>query len=207
MKFNHLIIYIFTKIRTNNMKSALIVLKIQNDYCDDCKYPYTNCLNIIPLVNKYKGLFDMVIFVKDWHSKFHKSFKENGGDDVTHCVQDSDGAELNPGLIVESTDYIVHIGTLELYNSDSGFYNARSIKKESSLNKLLRSNDITNIYLCGITVEKSIFSTAIDSISQNYSSYVIKDMCAYINSDRAIESLNYLEKIGVKVIMSNNIPS
>lgn len=187
-------------------KSALIVLNLQNDYCDETVMGIVDVLTIIPIINKIRNLFDYVIFVKDWHPKYHSSFKDYGGSYPIHCVQNSVGAELNPGLIVNDTDLIIHKGTLEMHDSDSAFYNAAIIEKESNLRKILEEHNILNLYFCGVMPEQFVFSTVMDAVRFKYSCTIIKDLCLGINNENAEIGYKYLEKLdGVYVTDWNSV--
>lgn len=189
--------------------SALIVVKLQNDFCDGGPCEIPNALTLVPLINKYRDCFNYIIFIKEWHPKYHVCFKINGGIEPTHCVQGTEGAEINQWLTVKEDDYIVHIGTFELYTSDSAFYVAKAIKKESGLVNILnnKSININKIYICGVYTEKFIFSTALDAAIMGYDCSVITDMCIDKDTVKAKQKCDYLEKMGIKLITTKMLIS
>jgi len=58
------------------MKKALIVVDVQNDFCEGgaLAVPFAN--NIIPYINKLitKNYYDEVVFTQDFHPENHQSF-------------------------------------------------------------------------------------------------------------------------------------
>lgn len=192
------------------MKTALIVLNIQNDYCDYCENYKSNSdsddtldtinpLSIIPQINNIRDKFDHVIFVKDWYPKSHVRFTKQCT--KIYCIQNTPGAELNPGLIVKDKDFIIHKGTLELYDSDSAFYNAKLIGKSSKLNSIITENNITALYFCGMLPEEIVFSTVIDAYKFKHQSItIIKDLCAGLNSTKIERGYKYLSSLGINIV-------
>ena len=61
------------------MKSALIIVDVQNDFCKGGSLEVADANSIIPLINKLRLLptFDLVILTRDWHAKTHCSFAVN----------------------------------------------------------------------------------------------------------------------------------
>lgn len=106
---------------------ALVVVDVQNDFLETGALPVPAASEVIPVINKIAPLFDTVVFTQDWHPKNHISFasQHKGGRlyelvDVSygkqvlwpdHCVQETVGAELAPGLDAEKSTLNVKKGT------------------------------------------------------------------------------------------------
>jgi nicotinamidase-related amidase len=72
---------------------------------------------IIDYVLNNKKRINQIIFTRDWHTKKDYSFKRNGGEWPDHCVQGTDGAQINPELFKALRDtripiFIVDKGTV-----------------------------------------------------------------------------------------------
>ena len=83
---------------------SLIIVDVQNDFCDPAGALYVNgAENIIqPIIDyatKNKDKLGQIIFTRDWHQKKDQSFKKNGGQWPVHCVQKTDGAQINKTLL------------------------------------------------------------------------------------------------------------
>ena len=53
---------------------ALIVVDMQNDFCDGGALAVPGANAIVPLVNRLIGRFDHVVLTQDWHPAGHASF-------------------------------------------------------------------------------------------------------------------------------------
>ena len=199
------------------MPSALIINRVQNDYCDGGPCGISGILKVIPIINDIKKKFDIVIFIKELNSFNHNSFIDYGGDEPSHCVKNTTGADLVQWLNLEEIDYIINIQTLVMYASDSAFYNAKTLdfKKESKLNMILKQNNIDEVFLCGVNIEKFLFPTALDTMRFGYNCTIIIDCCNNPNNkdtndssinvadkEKVMKCFKYLETVGVKLISS-----
>lgn len=82
---------------------TLIIVDPQYDFCNPEGALYVkgaeNIINpIIDYVLKNKDVINQIIFTRDWHLKKDESFKKNGGTWPVHCVQKTEGAEINTKL-------------------------------------------------------------------------------------------------------------
>jgi len=92
---------------------ALIIVDVQNDFCEGGSLAVANSNTIFPFINelvKYED-FSKIYVTKDWHPANHTSFAanhgknpfelivdENGENEMlwpAHCVQYGKGAELS----------------------------------------------------------------------------------------------------------------
>jgi nicotinamidase/pyrazinamidase len=56
---------------------ALIIVDMQNDFCEGGSLAVTGSLEVIPKINKLRENFDIVVVTRDWHSADHVSFGAN----------------------------------------------------------------------------------------------------------------------------------
>jgi len=176
---------------------ALIIMDIQNDFCDGGPIPHKKSLEIIPTINKIKEDYQHVFLVRELHQHNHSSFLEFGGKIHSHCVIDTQGAEFNTHLDISKSDIIITRGTLQKFDSASAFYDAENINKPTNLRHLLQVNNITELYFCGINMDVSIFSTVLDAINYKYNCYIYKDCVAYADEEKYNNNMKYLESLGV----------
>ena len=61
------------------MKKALIIVDIQNDFCDGGSLAVPGANQMIPYINivMEKNRYDEIILTQDWHPANHKSFASN----------------------------------------------------------------------------------------------------------------------------------
>lgn len=101
------------------MRRALIIVDVQNDFCETGALPVPQGSQIIPVINSLRETkkWDLVVLTKDWHPADHISFAVNNNakefstitlDDGTqqtmwpkHCVQGTEGAEFHKDLKID----------------------------------------------------------------------------------------------------------
>ena len=121
------------------MSKVLIIVDVQNDFCQGGSLAVPGSLEIIPVINRLKkndSFFSHILLTKDWHPLQHvsfasthnkrpfKSIEVNGKVQELwpdHCVAGTKGAELHPLLEVNSNDMIINKGGHIDYDSYSGF--------------------------------------------------------------------------------------
>jgi nicotinamidase/pyrazinamidase len=196
------------------MKKALIVVDIQNDFLPGGRLAVPDGDKIIPKVNDLIKKFDLVIATQDWHPANHISFAENHkgkkpGDKITvegveqilwplHCVQNTFGAEFAKDLLKDKFTAVIRKGTDPMIDSYSGFFdNAR--KKDTGLDNLLKSLNVSEVYIVGLATDYCVKFTALDAVSLGYKTHVIRDACMGVNlkPNDTENALNELKKAGV----------
>ncbi len=187
-------------------KSALLVVDVQNDYCSGGSFEIPNFLNIIPIINRLKSHFNIVIYTKNLHHKGNCIFKENGGNFPYYCMQDTEGAKLHLGLVVDdNNDYIIHKNKNPNYYSYSAFYNSKIDDNKTNLDIILQDNSIKNIYVCGLLAEYCVYSTLLDAIKFRYKTYLIEDATLGFNKEKARKCYKYLIELGMETLSSSDI--
>ncbi len=94
--------------------NALVIVDVQNDFCPGGRLPVPEGDAVVPAINRIQPRFDLVVATQDWHPANHGSFAashpgRSPGDRIelaglaqilwpVHCVQETPGAELHPGL-------------------------------------------------------------------------------------------------------------
>jgi nicotinamidase/pyrazinamidase len=148
--------------------------------------------------------YNDIIMTADWHPKNHMSFKENGGQWPSHCVQGTEGASIyKPLMIAANTNQNVFL-LFKGKNKDKEEYSA--LQDENS--KYVAMSIITRYYLvpsdetkvtidiCGIAGDYCVLETTKDLISA-LSDYkerktrinVLLDYTASISSDSELKEL------------------
>src|ERR671915_549420 len=84
-------------------RAALVVVDLQNDFADPSgSLSVRGGEAIVPRVNAEIGAASAagasVILTQDWHPESTPHFAKDGGIWPVHCVRETWGAELHPGL-------------------------------------------------------------------------------------------------------------
>jgi nicotinamidase/pyrazinamidase len=170
---------------------ALILIDLQNDFCEGGALEVPNCEDVIPLANALMPHFDIVVATQDWHPANHVSFAANHlwrkpGQTINvdgllqtlwtmHCVQNSFGALFHRALYTEGVSKIIHKGVDALVDACSAFFDNR--KNQTNLNGYLRAYGIDTVYIMGLEPANCVKNTALDAISLGYKTYLIEDGC------------------------------
>src|SRR5712691_7698383 len=118
------------------VKDALIVVDVQNDFCPGGRLAVQKGDEVVPVINALAQRFANAVLTQDWHPPGHQSFatslfgmkafvtiKLPYGEQVLwpdHCVQGSDGAALHKDLSVPQAQLLIRKG----YNKDVDSYSA-----------------------------------------------------------------------------------
>ena len=178
------------------MKKALIVVDIQNDFCEGGALAVPNAKDIIPYVillmedNQY----DEIILTQDWHPANHKSFASNNGRQVgesiilnsvpqfmwpDHCVQGTFGAEFHKDLNISKATKIIQKGTNAEIDSYSGFQDNNHFMK-TGLADYLKYHDIQLVEIVGLALDYCVKFTALDSVKEGFVT------CVHFNGTKAV---------------------
>mgnify|MGYP002635364216 CR=1 FL=1 len=57
--------------------SALIIVDMQNDFCEGGSLAVGGSLETIPIINDLRSKFETIITTRDWHAQDHVSFQSN----------------------------------------------------------------------------------------------------------------------------------
>lgn len=166
------------------MKKALIVVDVQNDFCEGGALEVPNASEIIPYINSLidSNIYDEIIFTQDWHPANHKSFASNNekniGDVIElngiqqfmwpdHCVQGSHGAEFHKDLNTSKINHIVRKGTNPEIDSYSAFQDNNHFM-QTDLDNYLKEKNIELIEVVGLALDYCVKYTCLDAVSNGY---------------------------------------
>lgn len=177
---------------------------------------------VIPIANKLQPYFDVVIATKDWHPSDHMSFAANQaghkvGDIITvnnleqilwpiHCVQNTKGAELHPGLDVSHIqDYFLK-GVDKTIDSYSAFFDNAHLRTTGLADYLLQ-HDIRDIYFLGLATDYCVKFSCLDAVHVGFDVHVIEDACRGIdlNPGDVNRALQEMRDEGVEVLKSVDV--
>ncbi|MGL5123423.1 MAG: bifunctional nicotinamidase/pyrazinamidase [Fusobacteriaceae bacterium] len=191
---------------------ALIVVDVQNDFCHGGTLEVKEIEKIIPKINKLIKKFRekkfLIIGTKDWHPSNHKSFEINKNENKSagidqywpvHCIQESNGSEFHKEL--EKIDIVIKKGADRNVDSYSGFFDNKQ-QQQTDLDKILKNNNINDIYIVGVATDYCIKYTAEDGLQLGYNVAIVTDACKGVNlkKEDSKNALKYLESIGSKLI-------
>jgi nicotinamidase/pyrazinamidase len=161
---------------------------------------------------RLKSLGFPVFATQDWHPAGHISFVTrheghapfdvidlNGTDQILwppHCVQNTPNAEVlvDNGLF----EAIVKKGMDPRYDSYSGFFDDGG--HDTGLDALLKTHDIKDLIMFGLTTDYCARATAMDARSLGYGVRLIRNLCRGVAPDTTRTALETMAEAGVVIV-------
>jgi nicotinamidase/pyrazinamidase len=199
---------------------ALIIVDVQSDFCPGGALPVPEGDRVVEAINCMQSEFDLVVATQDWHPAKHGSFAANHpghspGEQIelaglpqilwpVHCVQDTPGAELHPGLDRSRIARVFHKGTDPSVDSYSGFFdNGR--RTSTGLGDYLKDQGVTDVYVCGVATDYCVKATVLDAVALGFKTHLLEDGCRGVelregDVQRAVEEMR---RQGVVIVQGN----
>ena len=198
------------------MKTALLVIDVQNDFCPAGALEVAGGNEIIPYINKEMAIHDFVVLTQDWHPKGHSSFASSHegknpldfitmpyGDQVLwpdHCLQGSKGADFHPELNIKQANAIIRKGSNPLIDSYSAFFE-NDRKTPTGLDGYFKSLEIEKINLVGLATDFCVNYSAQDAANLGYKVSVLDKMCRAIDLNGSLAAAkSEMQDCGVEFI-------
>jgi nicotinamidase/pyrazinamidase len=171
-------------------RSALIVIDLQNDFCEGGALAVRDGDLIVGPVNAISPLFAHVVLTQDWHPRGHVSFasvwpghalydsvEADGIPQVLwpdHCIQGSRGADFHPDLDTDAASLILRKGMGARLDSYSAFFeNDRTTP--TGLDGWLRALGCSELYIAGLATDFCVLFTVLDALRLGYKVNIVED--------------------------------
>ena len=201
---------------------ALILVDLQNDFCNFGALAVKGGNDVIPIANQLMEKFELVVATQDWHPADHESFAAvhyfrqpgqvmnlHGLEQVLwpiHCVQGTFGAEFVQELNTNKITKVFPKGTDKTVDSYSGFFD-NGKRGDTGLHAYLQEKNVTEVYVMGLALDYCVKFTATDAIELGYKTHLILDGTRAVNLEPndGEKAVNFLKSLGVTVIESSII--
>ncbi len=191
------------------MSRALILVDLQNDFLPGGALTVPEGDQVIPVANRVQALFDVVVASQDWHPADHGSFAASHpgrepGDQIElaelpqilwpiHCVQDSPGARLAPGLETSRIDRIFYKGSDPQIDSYSCFHD-NGHRRSTGLAEYLRDRGVDTVFILGLATDYCVKFSVLDAVEEGFVVHLVFDGCRGLDLepgdvDRALEEM------------------
>lgn len=176
---------------------GLLIVDVQNDFCEGGSLEVKDANQIIPVVNKLIDTFnnneDFIVATMDCHPVGHKSFASSSGGNIgeigelnglaqvwwpDHCVEDSHGCQFHPEL--KTVANTIKKGCDLGIDSYSAFFDNGRLKK-TDLDDMLKANNIDELYVVGLATDYCVKFTVLDALDLGYKVKLILDGCRGVN--------------------------
>ncbi len=190
------------------MKRALIVVDVQNDFCEGGSLPVSGGARVasdIAEVLRHWSTGDPqapdyahVVATKDHHIDPGDHWSREP-DYVTswpvHCRVGTDGEAFHPNLDPQPFDAIFLKG--EHQAAYSGFEGRTT--DGVSLADWLRQHEVTDVDVCGIATDHCVRATALDAVKEGFNTRLLRDLSAGVAEDTTAAALEEMKRAGVTV--------
>ena len=174
------------------MVSALIIVDVQNDFCEGGSLPVIGGADVASAISDHMlrggGDYAHVIATRDFHIDPGDHFSTHPDYVDTwppHCVVGTPGAEFHPNLDITSIVAVFSKG--ERAAAYSGFEGVTD--EDASLDEWLRDNDVDAVDVVGIATDHCVRATALDAAAAGFPTRVLLDLTAGVareTTDRAL---------------------
>ena len=188
------------------MTRALIVVDVQNDFCEGGSLPVTGGARVASDIGELlhhwtrqddqAPSYDVVVATKDHHvDPGHHWSREPDFLDTwpVHCKVGTDGEAFHPNLDPQPFDAIFLKGEHEA--AYSGF-EGRSAGGHT-LADWLREHQVDEVHVCGLATDHCVRATALDSVKEGFSTRVLTELCAGVAEETTEAALEQMRDAGV----------
>ncbi|WP_330252163.1 nicotinamidase [Nocardia sp. NBC_00565] len=188
------------------MSTALIIVDVQNDFCEGGSVPVTGGAALAERISEYLRASDYaaITATRDYHIDPGAHFSDNP-DFVDswppHCRIDTPGAEFHPNLDTAPIDEVFFKGAYAA--AYSGFEGAT--EDGTALADWLRTKGIDTVDVCGIATDHCVRATALDARTAGFDTRVLLGLSAGVSPANIERALDELQAAGVEI--AENIDS
>ena len=184
------------------MTRALIVVDVQNDFCEGGALAVEGGAAAASAISAYLAHspgYDVVVATRDWHVDPGTHFSDDP-DFVeswpVHCVAESEGAQFHPNLRYRTFD-----GVFDKGQRDAGYsgFSGKENHTRAKLGDFLRARGVHEVDVCGIATDYCVRATALDAAAAGLTTRVLLDLTAAVAPDRLSTTLADFEAAGVAI--------
>ncbi|NKY89097.1 isochorismatase family protein [Nocardia veterana] len=184
------------------MPRALIVVDVQNDFCEGGSLAVTGGASVARRISEYVAAhrddYATVAATRDFHIDPGAHFSEHP-DFVNswppHCRAGTPGADFHPDLDTSSFEAVFSKGAYSA--AYSGFEG--STDDAVGLADWLRDKGIDAVDVCGIATDHCVRATAADARAAGLTTRVLLDLTAAVAPDTTTAALAELRTAGVEL--------
>jgi nicotinamidase/pyrazinamidase len=184
------------------MTRALIVVDVQNDFCEGGSLPVPGGASVAAAVSQLiaTGSWDHVAATKDYHVDPGAHFGDPPDYVNTwpvHCLVGTAGADFHPDLVTDRLDAVFtkgqHAAAYSGFEGDAGGV---------SLAAWLRMRGVTALDVVGIATDHCVRATALDAVRERFDTTVLLDHTAGVAAATVQTALAQLRDAGVTLVGS-----
>lgn len=192
------------------MATALIVVDVQNDFCEGGSLAVAGGTAVAEAISAYlrsdDATYDHVVATRDYHIDPGDHFSDNP-DFVRswprHCVADTAGASFHPRLDIAPITAVFSKGHYS--HGYSGFEGRTDT--DDALVDWLRSREVRAVDVVGIATDHCVRATALDAARHGFDVSVLAELTAGVSKSTVDAALTELREAGVTVVGQPKVAS
>jgi nicotinamidase/pyrazinamidase len=181
------------------MTTALVIVDLQNDFCEGGALGVEGGADIAKRVNELPARFDLVVATKDHHVDPGDHFADEP-DFVDawppHCVAGTEGAEWHPDFDPAPVRATFHKG--QFAAAYSAFEGSHADTSET-LEAYLRAHDVKEVTIVGLATDYCVVATALDAHRAGFATIVDTNYCAGVSAERSRAAIAKMRAEGITV--------
>ncbi|CAA9316300.1 MAG: Nicotinamidase [uncultured Nocardioidaceae bacterium] len=191
------------------MKRALLVVDVQNDFCEGGSLPVAGGAHVAHGISEVLRAWSsqapgapeyaVTVATQDHHVDPGGHFSDDPDYDRTwprHCVAGTDGVAFHPNLdpqpfssVFLKGDYAAAYSGFEGRNHDG-----------QGLTEWLRAHEVTDVDVCGIATDYCVRATTLDALAAGFTVRVLTGLCAGVAPATTEEALRAMAEAGAEVV-------
>ncbi len=189
----------------HSMKQALIVVDVQNDFCEGGSLPVAGgarvASDIAELLHHWTRQdpkaprYDVVVATKDHHIDpgDHWSSEPDFVDSwPVHCQVGTDGEAFHPNLDPQPFDAVFVKGAHEAaYSGFEGRDHAGT-----PLAEWLRAHEVDQVDVCGLATDHCVRATVLDAVAAGFRTRVLTELCAGVAPETTETAMTSMREAG-----------
>jgi nicotinamidase/pyrazinamidase len=183
------------------MARALIVVDVQNDFCEGGSLPVTGGAAVAGAISTHiaSGNYALVVATRDYHIDPGAHFSSTPDYVDTwpvHCVAGTPGASFHPELDVTPISAVFSKGAhAAAYSGFEGFAG-----DGTPLADWLRARDVSEVDVVGIATDHCVRATALDAQRAGFTTRVLLDLTAGVAQATVDSALTELRDAGTELV-------
>jgi nicotinamidase/pyrazinamidase len=188
-------------------RTALVVVDVQNDFADPSGNLYVqDGEKVVPTINReierVQAAGVPVVYTMDWHPPETPHFAKYGGKWPVHCVRDTWGAQLHPGLKVVGDVIRKATGEEDGYSGFSMEHVPTGERRETGLEQFLRERGVEHVVIAGLATDYCVKETGLDAVRKGFEADVLTDATRPVEVEPGDgeRALHVIEQAGVALV-------
>jgi len=181
---------------------TLIIVDVQNDFCEGGSVPVTGGGALAPAINDYLAGnpgYQHVVATQDFHIDPGSHFSDRPDYSSSwppHCVAGSPGANFHPDLDTSRIEAVFRKGAYA-----AGYSGFEGVDEDGTpLLEWLRRRGVDEVDVVGIATDHCVRQTAEDAAGAGLATRVLVDLTAGATPDSAAAALAEMRTAGVELV-------